>query len=241
MEKACKQCGKVFVSSKSRAKYGRGLYCSKACQYIGIQREQTRTCLVCETPFTVQKSSTKRFCSPACAYQGRSLGLVKRVVTKPYRNAGIVSDWRKRQCVVCKTPFIAHKRTQTHCSKDCARVTQSKRNSGERNYFYKNGKTKEKRSYRGDDWGQIRKQVYKRDKWCCRFCGKHCERKEIQCHHIIPYSKGKDNSMGNLVTLCIVCHPKIERNTKKYNAEFFANHIPKRLHAPLQIQLLPGV
>ncbi len=37
---------------------------------------------------------------------------------------------------------------------------------------------------RGQEWHEIRKIVYKRDNWKCRYCGKHCENKNIHAHHI---------------------------------------------------------
>lgn len=69
------------------------------------------------------------------------------------------------------------------------------------------------------EWKKRRKEVYARDQWRCRRCGKHCGAKEIQCHHIIPYRISQDDSMGNLVTLCLACHCAIERPHDKYRPE----------------------
>jgi 5-methylcytosine-specific restriction endonuclease McrA len=63
-------------------------------------------------------------------------------------------------------------------------------------------------------WNRIRKIVYKRDNWICQVCGKHC-REDIQCHHKIPYRISKDNSLGNLITLCRKCHIKEEHKCNK--------------------------
>lgn len=69
---------------------------------------------------------------------------------------------------------------------------------------------------RGDNWEYIRKQIYKRDKWACRKCRKHCEKKEIQCHHIEPYKYNQNNSENNLITLCVKCHKVIHEHPEQY-------------------------
>ncbi len=222
----CKNCGKDFQVNIGRYKHGRGIYCSRSCKNTGMKTSEKRDCPVCNSAFVVYPSSEKRFCSPRCSYDARTLGLVNRVVSKPYKNAGLVADWRKKKCVVCNEAFIAKKRSQSHCCKECVKTTQSKRSRGENNYFYINGNSRLKRFYRGDDWGEARRAVYRRDKWRCRLCGVHCQRKTIQCHHIIPYKQGGTNEMSNLVTLCVYCHPKAERNVRHFNKCFFDNFVP---------------
>ena len=59
-------------------------------------------------------------------------------------------------------------------------------------------------------WEDIRKKVYRRDKWLCQECGVHCYSKnnarKIQCHHI-DYDID-NNVLSNLITLCASCHMK---------------------------------
>ena len=64
-------------------------------------------------------------------------------------------------------------------------------------------------------WNKIRKEIYKRDKWMCCKCKKHCQ-KDIQCHHIVPYRISKDNSPKNLITLCLRCHAQEEHKYNKW-------------------------
>ena len=70
-------------------------------------------------------------------------------------------------------------------------------------------------------WNDIRKSVYKRDKYRCQECGKHCHNKtKIQCHHI-DYDT-TNNNLSNLITLCISCHGKTNykrANWIKYNKQ----------------------
>jgi hypothetical protein len=58
----------------------------------------------------------------------------------------------------------------------------------------------------------------------CQICGKHCGAKVIQCHHIVPYKDGGTNDMSNLVTLCNICHAKVEKDVTKYNVLYFSDN-----------------
>jgi len=57
------------------------------------------------------------------------------------------------------------------------------------------------------EWRTLRSVVYKRDNWTCKDCGTKCH-KGIQCHHIKPFRESKDDSLENLVTLCVSCHAR---------------------------------
>lgn len=66
------------------------------------------------------------------------------------------------------------------------------------------------------EWKKIAKKIYQRDNWTCQTCGKHGG--VLNAHHKIPYSISKDNSLNNLITLCIPCHARIHmtlNNPKK--------------------------
>lgn len=61
-----------------------------------------------------------------------------------------------------------------------------------------------------ENWGELRKNIYKRDKWLCQECKIKCHgngtKDKIQCHHI-DYNVG-NNESSNLITLCASCHSK---------------------------------
>lgn len=58
-------------------------------------------------------------------------------------------------------------------------------------------------------WRKLRVEVYKRDGYKCRVCG--VSGKRLNAHHIIPWSKVREDKIENLLTVCCVCHAKLER------------------------------
>lgn len=60
------------------------------------------------------------------------------------------------------------------------------------------------------EWKELRKQIYERDNWTCQKCDKHCQKKDIQCHHIIPVILSGTGDKNNLQTLCTSCHTKAD-------------------------------
>jgi len=53
--------------------------------------------------------------------------------------------------------------------------------------------------------------IYKKDKYKCQICGKHCGRKDIIAHHIKSFSEYPELRFdeNNGITLCRNCHAKI--------------------------------
>jgi|TARA_R110000751_G_scaffold244836_4_gene344879 5-methylcytosine-specific restriction endonuclease McrA len=67
-----------------------------------------------------------------------------------------------------------------------------------------------------------RKNIFKRDKWTCQYCGKKSKSgKVLTIDHVTPSSRGGDSSWTNLTTACSPC------NTKKGNKK------PKECKMPL--------
>ena len=60
-----------------------------------------------------------------------------------------------------------------------------------------------------DNWRKLSKQTKKRDGWKCQKCynkGGKYGNAELHAHHIVPKSKGGDDKLSNLITLCVECH-----------------------------------
>lgn len=57
--------------------------------------------------------------------------------------------------------------------------------------------------YKSELWLSLRKQALSRDGYKCRKCGKDYE---LNVHHIRSRSRGGEDALGNLLTLCEDCH-----------------------------------
>lgn len=233
IKRACNHCGKEYIAKVSRLKFGRQIFCSRECSYKSRRKPTKpptqRFCELCKKEFYRRQSGIKRkdgksFCSRECHYKARAVGLSIRVVIKPYNKQ---SKPLRRVEVVCKTCqkkvlIIPAKKERTkYCSKIC--YTNHKRLlvRGKDNPAYKDGSSLTHRSHRGADWERIRKTIYERDNYTCQECGARCIGKRdakkgnthlvIQCHHKKKYRISKNNSQENLITLCLKCHLKIEK------------------------------
>lgn len=66
----------------------------------------------------------------------------------------------------------------------------------------------------GDAYRQLIERVFQRDKWMCRnpFCQ---AMRQLTPHHIHRRSQLGSDETGNIITLCICCHNKVERQELK--------------------------
>lgn len=53
---------------------------------------------------------------------------------------------------------------------------------------------------------RVRFGVFKRDSFCCQYCGSHPPSVVLEVDHIIPISKGGNNNIDNLITSCFECN-----------------------------------
>jgi G:T-mismatch repair DNA endonuclease (very short patch repair protein) len=93
VQRECPVCGTTYEADETRLRHGRQTTCSRNCSYRlrGNQSQQRTTvvCAVCKTeisrsPRQIKSKHGAHYCSRACHYRGRTLGLTLRVVTKPY-------------------------------------------------------------------------------------------------------------------------------------------------------------
>jgi len=120
-----------------------------------------------------------------------------------------------------------HKKRIGDANRGKKRSDESRKNLGEakkgkpiphlKKYQFKKGQrpsnfvdgTSSQRYHQLASWKEIAKKVYKRDNWECQQCGKHGG--ILNAHHVIPWVISKDNSLDNLITLCVPCHSKIHQ------------------------------
>ena len=53
---------------------------------------------------------------------------------------------------------------------------------------------------------RLRFEVFKRDYFCCQYCGQHPPTVILHVDHIIPVSNGGENNIDNLITSCSNCN-----------------------------------
>lgn len=59
------------------------------------------------------------------------------------------------------------------------------------------------------NWDQIRRRVYRRDRYTCQNCG--ATGVPIEAHHVVPIRAGGSHHLRNLITLCSNCHARADR------------------------------
>lgn len=97
-----------------------------------------------------------------------------------------------KKCVVCGNDFLAKQKRHRFCSKNCSDYTRTiECESRLQNTYYK-----------------LRFEVFKRDNFTCRYCGRNPSDHgvSLHCDHIYPKAKGGAWVLENLVTACMECN-----------------------------------
>lgn len=216
----CLVCGKEFYKNSSTHKY-----CSNACIQVATHYGKSskviiKTCSVCGKKFTTNRNNRKN-CSNEC--------------TKQYNlNQYTKGTTYKKECVICGAEFRTGNKDTKTCNPECASELIGRNNKKPKK---KSNKTKiNKNNYDDmvsftvkelirigtegrDNCGisfnynstgftsTLKEQVKDRDNYTCRVCGnKH----RLEVHHIVKIKHGGENSLDNLVTLCVQCHRAID-------------------------------
>jgi 5-methylcytosine-specific restriction endonuclease McrA len=66
---------------------------------------------------------------------------------------------------------------------------------------------------RREQSGMKRLRIYMRDKFRCQYCGEKKAVAELTLDHILPRSRGGDNSPLNIVTACVACNNRKSNRT----------------------------
>src|SRR2546428_11724478 len=83
---------------------------------------------------------------------------------------------------------------------------------------------------RREQSGMKRLRIYIRDKFRCQYCGDKKGAAELTLDHILPRSRGGDNSPVNIVTACIACdNLKSNRNPADGRMSLLTAHTAMRV------------
>lgn len=67
---------------------------------------------------------------------------------------------------------------------------------------------------RGSTWRRIRQVVLYRDGHRCQRCATpDTPGNRLHVHHVVARREGGTDTLSNLVTLCALCHPQVERDS----------------------------
>lgn len=222
IERKCDVCDAYYKADASRVKHGRQLTCSKSCS-----RQKKSTKLKCSIPRRDKSRISPAVLAGVC--ETCSCQFAKRNRKAQFCSVQCRGKARRiadKICPNCSNSFNLGSVKRVYCSRACFLEAHKTRMSGAGNPSYIDGRSKNKRSYRGDDWEDVRRQVYKRDRYTCRHCLIKCVSRKrfeagntdgkalIQCHHLEPWSATKNNDLSNLITLCASCHKKTHENSE---------------------------
>lgn len=221
--RACANCDTEFYSEEDRK------YCSDECReasvsFVGENNpnyrggKETTDCEICGEKFDYYPSEKPGKYCPTC------------VETENWRHQPEISGedhprWsggiQEHKCDVCGDTFERHPNNITGkvavCSRDCQYDWLSEAFTGDGHPNWKGGDTG---SY-GPGWNAVRRQALKRDGYECVVCGTTGEElgRNPDVHHIVPvraFAASPDHTvadahyLGNVVSLCVVCHRKAE-------------------------------
>lgn len=127
----CIVCGEPFIKIKNKK------YCSISCSNQNRHTSEltrskireslkkrtiiyTRTCIVCDTEFTVNESSKKRFCSCSCSVTHSNKNRKLTSTTKSKISKSLTKPPLIKICKYCNTSFIASRKSRMFCSPSCS-------------------------------------------------------------------------------------------------------------------------
>ena len=144
------------------------------------------------------------------------------------------------ECPVCKKILYLRPKyaaTRKFCSRKCSGIFYSDKVKfregfgaaslkGDLNPNYKEEKTD--RIYPIEFNNILKREIYKRDKYTCKLCGK--SHTLVHCHHI-DYDKMNIDKL-NLITLCNSCHSKTTYTNKK---EYWKNILKNKMLGEVEL------
>ncbi len=160
-----------------------------------------------------------------------SLYVVKQLTLRGIGDLCDVTQATVRNWLVEASVPIRTKKESAHLFGTCGirspahRIALSTRQRGEKHWNWKGGVSSEGARLRASSfWHKRRHECYARDNWLCQDCQCKCTntrdsktrpKQKIQAHHIIGRRDGGSDSLSNLITLCMSCHHRRERNAIK--------------------------
>lgn len=210
----CQTCNKKFIKKKLSQKH-----CSQKCYFNRMPKVKI-ICETCNKSFYALSRLNRKYCSTKCMYSNEKYKVQKNLSTSlhwkefghPRGALGKTWEWTKESKLrFSKSPSRKKRKHLTfeHCQKI------SKVNRGPMNYFWIDGRSREKNPY-PEEWSEtLRRRIRERDHYTCQLSGK----KSANCVHHIDYNK-KNCDPNNLITLSLSSNSKVNSNREYWTAYF---------------------
>ena len=131
---------------------------------------------------------------------------------------------RKVICAGCSELYSAEK-THFYRKKRCCGLescVESIDKKIKHNNYMKQRRKYDNGTHRRGVEPMLRSLILNRDNHMCRVCDSSCT--NLQVHHIVPVSKGGDDKITNLITLCNTCHTIIHQEGEENYVQEFENY-----------------
>ena len=159
----------------------------------------------------------RTFCSRAC-YE------VWWKIHRPVHQQGPNHyNWKggkiERHCPGCNRTFYVGRNHVADTRKFCSLKCRGVHYSGERCHLWKGGISDERSKAKATvEYANWRKAVYARDHYKCIACLHHF--RQLHAHHLKKYADYPELRfvVDNGVTLCRVCHGKVNRNEERFES-----------------------
>lgn len=208
MKKKCLVCNKEFHIYPSEIKYGRGKYCSIVCRANSKKSGETRSCKTCKKEFYVSRSQIKYrgvFCSKRCIKKG-----ITKICPQCNKNFYVIPCFIRTG----RGNYCSYKCFCEHPISEETREKQSISHKEDKSYTWRGGITPQiKVRVATLEWRTVKRYVLERDQQTCQRCFK--QDIVLHVHHKIPYRISQNDSLDNLITLCLVCHAIIEHEYRR--------------------------
>lgn len=208
LKQVCPVCNSTFYVYPYRLKTDRPLTCSRKCSaQIRPRKSNKAICDYCHKEFQRPASSTNKphkFCSYKC----------EKLYFHPNGGYSVTLT-----CEYCGASFqrkVSQVRQFKHhfCSRKCHNDWLVSQQGQSTHPCWRGGNTGNQ--WRGPNWKRQSRKARARDKYTCQLCGiTEAELgRHLDVHHIKPFfsfiSYKQANKLRNLVSLCKVCHSKLE-------------------------------
>lgn len=221
VEKTCKQCGETY--KVERYKSDKSKFCSQECKsdwqeehFMGEGNPHyqggkiSKKCRWCGSKFYGYPAEldSKHFCSDECRSEWWSKNLSGE-------NHHAYKERVELECEYCGEKYEvlpSHTENSRFCSRECLGKWKSKNVVGPQHPQWEGGHDEymKKLGENKGSWEFNKKKALERDRHTCQLCGAEENGRKHDVHHIKPVRQGGSNYIGNLITLCQICHREIE-------------------------------